>query len=232
MKNGRMKNVGEHLKAQKGFGDWEDWCAHQPCNALFSKAWGYISQLKTGKLLDIGCEYGSFSAPLTKTGWECHGVDIFDKPLQTARNRGVKTKKFDVTKGLPYQDSMFDVVYAGMIIEHLIDTDYFLKECYRVMKRGGVLILTTPNLAYLRHRLQLLFGFVPLPVTFSCHFSHFTSSSLRSRLNSAGFRDIEIRGSYFICSRVRMRNLGTIFEKIAELHPSLLSADLIAIAKK
>jgi 2-polyprenyl-3-methyl-5-hydroxy-6-metoxy-1,4-benzoquinol methylase len=224
--------ANEQVRAQKYFEDWEEWKGDQPYNAMFSKTSKYLSHLKKGKLLDIGCGYAYFSGPLVKAGWECYGVDIFDKPLETAKNRGVKTKKFDVTKGLPYSDSMFDVVYAGMIIEHLIDTDYFLKECRRVLKHGGACIVTTPNLAYLRYRIQLLFGFVPFPIVFSCHFSHFTSTTLKQKLQDAGFREIEIHGSYFICSRVRMRNLGIIFEKIAELRPSFLAADLIAIAKK
>lgn len=54
----------------------------------------------------------------------------------------------DVRKGLPYKDNTVKYVYASHFLEHLSrkDGEYFLKECYRVMKKGGVIRIIVPDL--------------------------------------------------------------------------------------
>lgn len=51
----------------------------------------------------------------------------------------------DLNDGLPFQSEIFDAVYAGEIIEHILDTDRFLKDIHRVLKPKGTLVITTPN---------------------------------------------------------------------------------------
>ncbi len=58
-------------------------------------------------------------------------------------------------------DNEFDIIFAGEIIEHLVETDSFLVNIHRIVKPGGQLILTTPNLASLGRRLLLLVGLNP-----------------------------------------------------------------------
>jgi 2-polyprenyl-3-methyl-5-hydroxy-6-metoxy-1,4-benzoquinol methylase len=55
-------------------------------------------------------------------------------------------------------DASYDVVFATEIIEHTLDPFYLLKEAFRLLKPGGLLVLTTPNQATLSHRLRLLSG--------------------------------------------------------------------------
>lgn len=55
----------------------------------------------------------------------------------------------------------FDLLVASHVIEHLGDTDLFLKECYRVLKPGGALVMATPNLAAFTNILLLLLGKQP-----------------------------------------------------------------------
>ena len=77
---------------------------------------------------------------------------------------------------LPYGDATFDVVTATEVIEHLEDFREVLREIYRVLKPGGVCILSTPNILNLNSRLRFLwFGFWnlfgPLPVKNSALYS-------------------------------------------------------------
>lgn len=67
----------------------------------------------------------------------------------------------DINKGIPLKDSTVDIIIAGEIIEHIYNSYKFLSECSRVLKFGGVLILSTPNLCSLKNRIKVLFGNLP-----------------------------------------------------------------------
>jgi predicted SAM-dependent methyltransferase len=56
--------------------------------------------------------------------------------------------RFDITKGIPFPSSTFDIVYHSQFLEHL-DRNYapiFLQECYRVLKQGGIMRVVVPDL--------------------------------------------------------------------------------------
>jgi len=63
-----------------------------------------------------------------------------------SNNKDILT--YDLLKGLPYKDNTFDVVYHSHLIEHFSKETAinFIKECYRILKFGGVIRITTPNL--------------------------------------------------------------------------------------
>lgn len=58
---------------------------------------------------------------------------------------------------------MFDLVHANQVIEHLYETDLFIKEIYRILKKGGYAIISTPNLAGLHNIVSLILGKQPFP---------------------------------------------------------------------
>lgn len=119
-----------------------------------------LSWIGTGKkILDLGCYDGRDSVLFKKQGNEVYGVDKTKSALAKAKKLGIKTYHLDIEKQpWPFKKEFFDVMIAGEIIEHLVDTDRFLKNIYRILKSNGVLILTTPNLASLGRRLLLLLG--------------------------------------------------------------------------
>ena len=108
------------------------------------------------KILDAGCGTGGLAKKLKKFG-EVVGVDISSDALKFAKKRGVNTKKASVTK-LPLKTNTFDVVTSVDVIYHKAVKDDIraLKEIYRVLKPGGILILRVPankwlKLAHDRH---------------------------------------------------------------------------------
>lgn len=114
------------------------------------------------KLLSIACSSGVIEEEMKdRLGIIVFGIDAAGKSLEIARKRGIITKKCDVSNPLPFENNHFDFVYAGEIIEHIFDTKSFLKEIHRVLKPGGYLILTTPNLARLDDRIKFIFGKTP-----------------------------------------------------------------------
>jgi len=89
--------------------------------------------------LNIGCFINMFYY-----GWI--NIDILDLSDFAKRNCYI-FRQLDVREGLPYDDNSVDYIFSSHMIEHLTDEEgmKFLKECYRVLKPGGVLRLATPH---------------------------------------------------------------------------------------
>lgn len=114
------------------------------------------------RILDVGCGDGNFSVLLKEAckAKEVYGIEISEKGVESAKNSGVKAFQLDIDEeDFPFEDSYFDAIFAGEIIEHLYDTDRFLDEVYRILKLNGLLILTAPNLSCWHNKISLLFGF-------------------------------------------------------------------------
>lgn len=99
------------------------------------------------KMLDIGCSLGSTVEEAMRRGWDAHGVDISEDAVDYCRDRGLSCAS---TRGtaLPYPDETFDVITAWHVIEHVWDVEESLAEWHRVLKRGGLLAIETPNSEY------------------------------------------------------------------------------------
>ena len=114
------------------------------------------------RILDIGISPGHLAMALKKLG----NFDIIGVSYNTERNKEGWTKKKIIVKkcniekeSLPFEDNSFDLILFFEVLEHLMFSPMFaLKEMRRVLKRGGFLMLTTPNAVSLTKRLQLLLG--------------------------------------------------------------------------
>jgi 2-polyprenyl-3-methyl-5-hydroxy-6-metoxy-1,4-benzoquinol methylase len=99
------------------------------------------------KLLDVGWGRGTLGYYLNSDKI-LYGVDI-----KIAISEAMKTyKRADALdparENLPYDNNFFDIVVALDVIEHVFDPNSLMKEVYRVLKRGGKFILSTPNILY------------------------------------------------------------------------------------
>jgi 2-polyprenyl-3-methyl-5-hydroxy-6-metoxy-1,4-benzoquinol methylase len=160
------------------------------------KAAMLILEETPGCLLDIGCGSGSFCARFTDSGYTVYGIDLTLDQIETARRNGIIPLVHDLNSGhLPFDNSSFDIIFAGEVIEHLVDTSFFLREIYRVLRPGGCTILTTPNLASLENRLRLLLGYYPMWLDYKLeggqgHVRAYTSRTIKRHLRECSF-DVE-----------------------------------------
>lgn len=122
------------------------------------------------KVLDIGSGNGVFTDMVLKrlNGVELTGMDISDSLAEKAiRNYNHHVVIADAGKQFPFKDSSFDLIIASQIVEHVYDTDLMVAEIYRVLKKNGICVCSTPNLASIHNIISLLFSRQP----FTCHIS-------------------------------------------------------------
>lgn len=110
------------------------------------------------KVLDVGCLGGKLSRLIADQNNEVWGVELNPAAATEARKLGIKVKVVDIGEGLPFESGTFDVVNAAQVVEQLYDTKFFFQEVSRVLKPGGFLLFTTPNLNSLENRVRILTG--------------------------------------------------------------------------
>ncbi|MEI6296929.1 MAG: class I SAM-dependent methyltransferase [bacterium] len=118
--------------------------------ALDSKKIRIIDYIKANiqkgkKILDIGCSNGEFIFKLKEIGYECFGVELNKGTYEIAKNNGLNVQNC-ILEEAGFKDSFFDVIFLGDIIEHVADPDNFIRECRRILKSEGIIIISTPNM--------------------------------------------------------------------------------------
>lgn len=151
---------------------------------------------RSGRLLDIGCNYGFFLREC-ETHFETFGIDVSQHAVAQANVFASKSQLalYDVQQGLPYDDGAFEVVTMFDTLEHLKNYNEVLKEIHRVLKDGGLLVLTTPNRWSIN---SILFGRDYWTKRDKTHVVVFSRNSLKNVLALAGFRQLRIRTISFL----------------------------------
>ncbi len=147
-----------------------------------------------GELLEIPAGEGALAWQLKKLGYTVTAGDIDPKFFKVP---SIPCIYLDLNRTFPIEDERFDFVSCIEGIEHLQDQFQFVRECYRVLRPGGTLVLSTPNILNLASRLKYLFtGFyslVPRPINEFAqvpvfdHIHPVTYYQLRYMLHTQGF---------------------------------------------
>ncbi|MBA7714207.1 Ubiquinone biosynthesis O-methyltransferase [subsurface metagenome] len=95
------------------------------------------------------------------------GLDVETEALVKAKARGIETYCTDLNDSLPFAEENFDVIHANQVIEHLSNTDLFIKEIHRILRPRGYAVIATPNLASLPNIAYLLLGIQPYDASVS-----------------------------------------------------------------
>ncbi|MEZ5120413.1 MAG: class I SAM-dependent methyltransferase [Solirubrobacterales bacterium] len=156
-----------------------------------------LARVRPGeRVLDLGCGAGEFSAALAAAGAHPLGADVVAEPLRRARARhpALTFRAVALDGALAFDDGAFDVVWAGELIEHVVDVAGWLSEVRRVLPSGGRLLLTTPD-----HPPALLTRLAADPAAFAAHFEprgdhvrFFNARSLREVVEDLGFERVAV----------------------------------------
>jgi SAM-dependent methyltransferase len=164
-------------------------------------------------ILDLGCGDGAAAAVAAQyaPGHRMIGLDWSAGALARARRLGLTVIRAGVDPpGLPFAAGSADVVIMSELIEHLVDTDSALDEVFRVLKPGGSLLLSTPNLAAWYNRGLVALGVQPVFSEVSLrgvygrpgrqvagHLHLFTRRALVELLAARGFGQVTVTGARY-----------------------------------
>lgn len=172
-----------------------------------------LAGTRTATILDIGCGDGTAAATAARllSGHRIVGVDWSQDALRRAASRVPHVVRGELgDHGLPFGDASADAVLFSEVIEHLVDPDSALEEIRRVLRPGGHLMLSTPNLAAWYNRALLLAGVQPVFSEVSLRAVHgrpgtevvghlrlYTPRALREFVTAAGFDVVRLSGAPF-----------------------------------
>ncbi len=150
---------------------------------------------RSGTVLDAGAGAGELSESLQKMGFSVTSCDI------SPDSCSVKCDKVDLNKPLPYTKP-FDHIACMEVIEHLENPYHLIREFARLTKKGGVLILSTPNIANIFSRLKFFltgefFLFSPAERQ-SGHIRPLAFWEVKEILEKSGFRLQEIHTNNYL----------------------------------
>ena len=154
---------------------------------------------RRGRVLDVGCSKGYFLDVARAEGWDAVGVDLNRNAVDEAQARGLDIRHGDLD-AQGFEDGSFDVVTLFDLLEHTSAPRATLAECRRLLRPGGVLVASTPNIGGLVPRVTYwLFARTlgawdhPTPPG---HLVQFSRRTLRKMLEGAGYEVVAVRAEH------------------------------------
>ncbi len=153
----------------------------------------------TGKLLDVGCGIGYFLEEAKKRGWEVYGTEYTDAALEICENKGIITNKGELDpKNYLYES--FDIITSFEVIEHINNPKEEIANFYNILRKGGLVYITTPNWnSLLRFRLKSAYNVISYPE----HLSYYTRRTLSRLFTKSGFKKVRVETTGISLTRLR-----------------------------
>jgi 2-polyprenyl-3-methyl-5-hydroxy-6-metoxy-1,4-benzoquinol methylase len=185
------------------------------------------------RVLDVGCSSGYLAEPLSPRGNTIVGLELDPTAAGEAEQYCEQVLVGDVeTMELPLERASFDVVLCGDVVEHLREPGATLARLRPFLRPGGLLVLSTPNVANWAVRLSLLAGrwrYTDRGILDRSHTHLFTRSTLGETLERAGYRVERIDFTVPLPGDSDL--LDGIGRAVGLLRPSLFAYQFVAVAQ-
>lgn len=185
------------------------------------KSLGYLKESQEEAIAaDIGCGAG-YTAKVFESRYRMVGIDVSREALQLCRRRGLKHLCQMDTKSflLPFKSDTFDLVLALDVIEHLEDDTEALKECHRILRTEGHLIVTAPAFMALWSPWDEALG----------HRRRYTARDLATTANKAGLHIDRLTYMFFFVFPLAV--VVRCVKRALHRDPAHYSSDFIPIPK-
>lgn len=209
---------------------------------LFSQIQRLVGSHK--RVLDIGSSRGDVAISVSRNGNKVIGLDISSRAVELCHQRGIEAYRVNIeTDPFPGIEP-FDAVLLLEVIEHLIDPLPVLRRIADILKPSGFILISTPNAAYFKWRLQLLRGVLPdfgearstLEVTRPYNLLHktpFTIHALATTLQMSGLRIIQFEPSEYLAGKLwRNPGLAALRRRVRGTWPTMFSGGFMVKAAK
>lgn len=138
------------------------------------------------KFLDLGCGMGEFARFAKSLDWAVSVTDVSECNVKNAINLGIDARQLDLNFPLPFENNTFNIVTMIEVLEHIMNAERLVEEVYRVLTDDGLFLMSTPNYAFYKHRLNGMLG--KSPPEEGKHFRFFIRRKLQKLLVSRGFK--------------------------------------------
>jgi len=184
---------------------------------VFKRAANLIQHRKgSGRLLDVGSGFGFFLAEMGGRGWDVTGVEISRKGMDYARDFLGLTVHLGPLEEVGFPKNYFDAVTGFYVIEHLAHPMAFLKECHRIIKPGGLLLLRYPHTTPIKNLLHR-FGMENRLYDLPAHLSDFSPEMIQRCLEGIGFGQCQhLIGGHTLPSGFGKRMASVLFGNLSE----------------
>ncbi|MEK7504311.1 MAG: class I SAM-dependent methyltransferase [Patescibacteria group bacterium] len=145
---------------------------------------------KPWRVLDVGCGSGDTLIALKKLGWEVYGLEIDRNAIKLAKKRGLTNIKLGGYEKIEdFPDNYFDCIRLYHVIEHLPNPHHCLQLIYKKLKKGGEIVLGTPNA---KSMVSKIFGIHWYNLDVPRHLFVFSPDTLSRLVDKAGFSQISV----------------------------------------
>ena len=149
---------------------------------------GFRPYKRSNKILDVGCGEGWILEIAKTKGWEVYGTEYSSRAIEICEAKGIKMyqgvldpEKMDVKE--------FDVIISSETVEHINNPIEDLSNMNKLLRKGGLLYVTTPNFnSYLRRMLKSKYNVITYPE----HLSYYTKTTLHALLTGSGFQKVKL----------------------------------------
>lgn len=154
---------------------------------------------KTNKILDVGCGIGYFLEVAKERGWDVYGTEYTNEAIQICSSKGINMQK-GILSSRNYQNEEFDIITSFEVIEHINNPIDELTNFYKVLRKGGLVYLTTPNFnSLLRYRLKSEYNVICYPE----HLSYYTPKTLKKLFTCVDFKTKKIESTGISLTRLK-----------------------------
>jgi 2-polyprenyl-3-methyl-5-hydroxy-6-metoxy-1,4-benzoquinol methylase len=199
----RIVNEIEHgrILAQHGAGEIWNWEGHAGKLRWARRVRMLSNHLRVGmQVLELGCGTGYFTRELARSGADIVAVDVSPELLEIAKaDCSAPNVGYEIQNAcaMSYRDVVFDSVVGSSVLHHL-EIEAALREIYRVLKVGGTIYFTEPNMLNPQIAIQKNIPWIKRKLGDSPDETAFFRWPLRRLLKATGFRDVQIHPFDFL----------------------------------